>query len=92
MDILTSAPGFGTWSRVAESIPFPSNGYRGDYVKAIGELLRTKVGAEFHRPAAAVLANLFLKIRRKNKTPYIRAVITRCRELIGDDGFHRVSN
>ncbi|HWM69318.1 MAG TPA: arginine--tRNA ligase [Steroidobacteraceae bacterium] len=89
MDILTVSAWLRYLEQGGESIPFPSNGYRGDYVKPVGELLRTKVGAEFHRPAAAVLANL-PEDSPENKDAYIDAVITRCRELIGDDGFQRV--
>ena len=89
MDILTVS----TWLRYleqgGEKIPFPSNGYRGDYVNPIAEQLRAKVGTEFQRPAAAVLANLPTDTP-ETKDAYIDAVIDRCRELIGTDGFHRV--
>jgi arginyl-tRNA synthetase len=89
MDILTVSAWLRYLEQGGESIPFPSNGYRGDYVKPIGELLRAKVGTELHRPAAAVLANL-PEDTPESKDAYIDAVIERCRELIGVDGFHRV--
>src|SRR5258708_13732010 len=56
----------------------------------MAQQLRAKVGAEFHRPAAAVLANLPDDAPAGDKDVYIDAVINRCRELIGDDGFRRV--
>jgi arginyl-tRNA synthetase len=90
MDILTVS----TWLRYleqgGENIPFPSNGYRGNYVFPIAAQLRAKVGGEFHRPAAAVLANLPDDAPAGDKDAYIDAVIERARELIGADGFHRV--
>jgi arginyl-tRNA synthetase len=89
MDILTVSAWLRYLEQGGEDIPFPSNGYRGDYVKPIGEILRANVGSEFHRPAATVLANL-PEDTPETKDAYIDAVITRCRELIGDDGFHRV--
>lgn len=89
VDILTASVWLRYLEQGGEVIPFPSNGYRGDYVKPIGELLRAKVGARFHRPAAAVLANL-PEDTPENKEVYIDAVIDRCRELVGVDGFHTV--
>jgi arginyl-tRNA synthetase len=89
VDILTASVWLRYLEQGSEVIPFPSNGYRGDYVKPIGELLRAKVGAQFHRPAAAVLANL-PEDTPENKDVYIDAVIERCRELIGVDAFYTV--
>jgi arginyl-tRNA synthetase len=90
MDILAVS----TWLRYleqgAQMLPFPANGYRGDYVFPIAAQLRTKVGAEFHRPAAAVLANLPEDAPAGDKEAYIDAVIERARELIGADGFRQV--
>jgi len=90
MDILAVS----TWLRYleqgGEKLPFPANGYRGNYVFPIAAQLRTKVGAELHRPAAAVLANLPEDAPAGDKEIYIDAVIERARELIGADGFRRV--
>jgi arginyl-tRNA synthetase len=89
VDILTASVWLRYLEQGGEVIPFPSNGYRGDYVKPIGELLRAKVGAQFDRPAAIVMANL-PEDTPENKDVYIDAVIERCRELIGVDGFYTV--
>jgi arginyl-tRNA synthetase len=90
MDILAVS----TWLRYleqgGENLPFPANGYRGNYVFPIAAQLREKVGAEFHRPAAAVLANLPEDAPAGDKEIYIDAVIERARELIGPQGFQRV--
>ena len=90
MDILAVS----TWLRYleqgGEALPFPSNGYRGNYVFPIAEQLRAKLSGELHRPAAAVLANLPEDAPAGDKDIYIDAVIARARELIGEDGFRRV--
>jgi arginyl-tRNA synthetase len=90
MDILAVS----TWLRYleqgGEKLPFPANGYRGNYVFPIAGQLRTKVGAELHRPAAAVLANLPEDAPAGDKELYIDAMIERARELIGADGLRRV--
>ncbi len=83
-----------TWLRYLETggekIPFPSNGYRGNYVIPLAEELRAGLGAELHRPASAVLANLPPDAPEGDKDAYIDAVIGRARELIGEDGFRHV--
>ncbi|MDB6101518.1 MAG: argS, partial [Gammaproteobacteria bacterium] len=90
MDILAVS----TWLRYleqgGETLPFPANGYRGNYVFPIAGQLRAKVGAELHRPAAAVLANLPEDAPAGDKEIYVDAVIERARELIGLQGFRRV--
>lgn len=90
MDILAVS----TWLRYleqgGEALPFPSNGYRGNYVFPLAELLRAKVGDELQRPAAAVLANLPEDAPAGDKEAYTDAVIERARELIGVQGFRQV--
>jgi arginyl-tRNA synthetase len=90
MDILAVSTWLRYLEKGGEQLPFPSNGYRGNYVFPIAEQLRAKVGSEFHRPAAAVLANLPEDAPAGDKDVYIDAVIERARELIGADGFRRV--
>lgn len=83
-----------TWLRYLEScgevLPFPSNGYRGDYVRPLAERLRAKVGDSMRHPAGAVLLNLPPDAPVGDKDAYIDAVIGRARELIGANGFRQV--
>jgi arginyl-tRNA synthetase len=83
-----------TWLRYleicGEELPFPSNGYRGDYVRPLAEKLRAQVGDSMRHPAGAVLLNLPPDAPVGDKDAYIDAVIARARELIGADGFRRV--
>jgi arginyl-tRNA synthetase len=90
MDILAVSSWLRYLEKGGEQIPFPSNGYRGNYVLPLADQLREVVGNEFHRPAAAALANLPEDAPAGDKDVYIDAVIERCRELIGVDGFRRV--
>ena len=90
MDILAVS----TWVRYLEAcgeqLPFPQNGYRGDYVRPLAQQLRSSAGESLRRPAAALLANLPADAPAGDKEAYIDALIARARELIGADGFGRV--
>jgi arginyl-tRNA synthetase len=90
MDIL----GVSTWVRYlelcGEQLPFPHNGYRGDYVRPLAAQLQRVVGASLRHPAAVVLANLPADAPAGDKEAYIDALIGRARELIGPDGFRQV--
>jgi arginyl-tRNA synthetase len=90
MDILAVS----TWVRYlelwAEELPFPANGYRGDYVRALAQRLREREGESLRRSAAAVLAGLPADAPAGDKEAYIDALIERARALIGADGFARV--
>ena len=83
-----------TWLRYLEAcgeqLPFPSNGYRGDYVRPLAEKLRTQVGESMRHPAGAVLLNLPPDAPIGDKDAYIDAMIARARELIGADGFRKI--
>jgi arginyl-tRNA synthetase len=90
MDILTVS----TWLRYLQAggaeLPFPSNGYRGDYVHAIAAQLELRCGRELQRPAAAVLAELPQDAPAGDKELYIDALIARMRTLLGEGGFNQV--
>jgi arginyl-tRNA synthetase len=90
MDILAVS----TWVRYLESggeeLPFPENGYRGDYVRPLAQQLRASLGEALRRPAAAVLAQLPADAPAGDKEAYIDALIGRARTLIGAEGFTHV--
>jgi arginyl-tRNA synthetase len=90
MDILAVS----TWIRylelLDESLPFPANGYRGDYVRPLAQKLRASCGEGLRRPAAAVLAGLPADAPAGDKETYIDALIARARALLGAEGFARV--
>ena len=90
MDILAVS----TWVRYlelcGEQLPFPENGYRGDYVRPLARQLLAGEGERLRRPAASVLANLPPDAPGGDKEAYIDALIARAHALIGADGFARV--
>jgi arginyl-tRNA synthetase len=90
MDILT----LSTWLRYLQAggaaLPFPANGYRGDYVQAIAAQLELRYGAELRRPAEPLLAGLPQDAPEGDKEQYIDALIGRMRTLLGADGFDQV--
>ena len=90
MDILTVS----TWVRYleicGETLPFPENGYRGDYVRPLAQKLRQAVGNDLRHPAAKVLARLPPDAPAGDKEAYIDALIGRAQELLGAHGFARL--
>jgi len=84
MNILAAS----VWLRYLElqgvSIPFPSNGYRGDYVLDIARTLSAQIGATACRSATEVLEDLPPdEPDGGDRELYIDAVIARCRLLLG---------
>jgi arginyl-tRNA synthetase len=84
-----------TWLRYlehcGESFAFPANGYRGDYIVAIGQQLAATQGRRLCHGAAEVFKDLPSdEPQGGDKDIYIDAVIARARLLIGDDAFRGV--
>ncbi len=90
MDILAVS----TWLRYleicGEELPFPANGYRGDYVRPLAQKLYAKVGEGMRHPAGAVLLKLPDDAPLGDKEIYIDALMERARELLGADGFREI--
>jgi arginyl-tRNA synthetase len=74
----------------SEELAFPTNGYRGDYVQPIAQLLLAQEGTRFKRAAATISAHLPPDAPDGDKEKHIDALITRARELLGADGFREV--
>ncbi|NQV85725.1 MAG: arginine--tRNA ligase, partial [Woeseiaceae bacterium] len=88
MDIL----GASVWLRWLEScgveVPFPSGGYRGEYIRAIAAEIDT---ASLVPPAASdVLAGLPMDEPAGDKEEYVEAIIAKARSLQGEDGFDHI--
>jgi len=90
MDILTASVWLRYLELCGEQFTFPSNGYRGDYVRPIAEKLLTAERRRLHRPAAKVFADLPPDAPAGDKDEYIDAVIERARALLGADDLRRV--
>ncbi len=90
MDILAASVWLRYLELCGESLPFPANGYRGDYVRPVAARLRSQHGDALRRPAAEVLAGLPPdEGAGGDKDSYIDAVIARARSLLGA-GFRTV--
>ncbi len=90
VDILTVSAWVRYLEACGERLPFPENGYRGEYVRALAENLRAAEGESLRRSAAEVLTGLPPDAPAGDKEAYIDALIDRARALIGADGFTRV--
>jgi arginyl-tRNA synthetase len=86
MDIL----GASVWLRWLESrgvdVPFPRGGYRGDYIRDIATSIDTS-GLE---PVdSATVTQGLPEDSAENADAYVDALVARCRQLYGEDGFDR---
>jgi arginyl-tRNA synthetase len=90
MEILSASVWLRYLEAGGEALAFPSNGYRGEYLKPIAAGLREKVGAKLERTASQVFTGLPPDAPAGNEDEYIDAVIARSRELLGTAGFGEV--
>ncbi|HWJ04637.1 MAG TPA: arginine--tRNA ligase [Steroidobacteraceae bacterium] len=89
MDILAASVWLRYLESFGEEFPFPSNGYRGDYIRPIATKLVERAGRALVRPAAEVFGNLPPDAPEGDKDEYIDAVIERAKSLLGPDGFRQ---
>jgi arginyl-tRNA synthetase len=90
MDILAVSAWLRYLEACGETLEFPSNGYRGDYVREVAQAVKNTVGESLRRPAGEVFKDLPPDAPVGDKDKYVDAVIARARALIGEDGFRRV--
>ena len=91
MDILAASVWLRYLELCGEAFAFPSNGYRGDYVRTISRKLHDAEGTRLARPAAEVFAALPPdEPAGGDKDQYIDAVVHRMRALLGAADFRRV--
>jgi arginyl-tRNA synthetase len=90
MDILAVSAWVRYLELCGEQLPFPENGYRGEYVRALAAQLRESAAEGWRRPASRVLAGLPADAPAGDKEAYIDALIARARELIGAQAFREL--
>ncbi|HLK70746.1 MAG TPA: arginine--tRNA ligase, partial [Steroidobacteraceae bacterium] len=90
MDILTVSTWMRYLERCGEPVAFPSNGYRGDYVRDIAAQLYAQQGPALRRPAPAVLSELPADAPAGDKEQHIDALIERMRTLLGGEAVQQV--
>lgn len=91
MDILATSVWLRYLEVCGETFEFPVNGYRGAYVRDIAQQLFAQHGKAFAHSTANVFANLPAdESRGGDKEIYIDAVITRAKELLGNENYRTV--
>jgi arginyl-tRNA synthetase len=84
MDILATSVWIRYLEECGEVLPFPSNAYRGDYVREIASDIHKTSGDNYRRPIAVVLENLPAdEPQGGDKELYIDALIDRAKTLLG---------
>jgi arginyl-tRNA synthetase len=84
MDILATSVWIRYLEECGEVLPFPSNAYRGDYVREIASDIHKTSGDNYRRPSATVLENLPAdEPQGGDKELYIDALIERAKTLLG---------
>ncbi len=84
-----------TWLRYLEAcgerFTFPANGYRGEYIRAIGQQLLAAEGAGLRRGGDEIFADLPPdEPHGGDKDAYIDALVARARALLGEAVFLRI--
>lgn len=88
MDIL----GASVWLRLLEQdgikVPFPSGGYRGDYIRDIAN----NINATGIKSVSAndVANDLPADVPEGDKEAYVEAIIAKAKSLLGDEGFDHI--
>jgi len=91
MDILATSVWLRYLELCGEDLPFPSNGYRGDYVWDIAASLHRDHGDTYRYAAEQVLSGLPPdEPEGGDKEQYIDALIERSRGLLGDNRYRYV--
>jgi arginyl-tRNA synthetase len=84
MDILATSIWLRYLEECGEVLPFPSNGYRGDYVREIAWKIHKASANQYHQPIATVLENTPAdEPQGGDKDVYIDALIERAKTLLG---------
>ena len=91
MDILAASVWLRYLERLGATLVFPSNGYRGEYVREIAESLYQKQGQNLWIDVDAVLKDLPPdEPEGGDKEIYIDAIVQRAKDLLGEKGYRVV--
>jgi arginyl-tRNA synthetase len=92
MDILAASVWLRYLDLCGETIAFPVNGYKGDYIWDIGATLHREHGDRFRHPAETVFRDLPPDEGDAggDKEKHIDGIIARCKELLGEDDYRHV--
>ncbi|MGB2280013.1 MAG: arginine--tRNA ligase, partial [Pseudomonadales bacterium] len=87
MNILAASVWLRYLALEGETVPFPSNGYQGEYVKDIAAALHERVGSDLKHSIAEVSKDLPADAPEGDKEAHIDAIIERAQQLLGDENY-----
>jgi arginyl-tRNA synthetase len=91
MEILATSIWLRYLELCGESVPFPSNGYRGDYLRPLAGQVYAAAGRALAHPAADVFADLPPdEPAGGDKDAHIDALIERARRLLGPERYQQI--
>ena len=90
MDILAASVWLRYLELGGETLPFPSNGYRGGYIREIAATLRERESARLHRPSEAVFESVPADAPAGDREAHIDGVIANMRKLLGEKDYRLV--
>ena len=91
MDILAASVWLRYLEECGEALVFPSNGYRGEYVRGIAWELHKQAGERFRHPIGAVMDGLPPdEPDGGDKEIHIDALVAKAKILLGAEGYRRV--
>ena len=91
VDIMAVSVWLRYLERLGETVPFPANGYKGEYLLPIAAALEAAHGRTLGRAGAEVAANLPPDAPAGgDKEVFVDAIIARMRLLLGEPGFRLV--
>ncbi|GFO77368.1 arginyl-tRNA synthetase [Bathymodiolus platifrons methanotrophic gill symbiont] len=91
MDILTASVWLRYLEECGEVLTFPSNGYRGDYIREIAANIHRESNNEYRHPVALVFEEIPAdEPQGGDKDKHIDALIARAKTLLGTKQYHDV--
>ena len=76
--------------RCGETLRFPENGYRGDYLLPLAAQLHARHGEAWCHSAGHIFKDVPPDAPEGNKDQHVDALIARCRELIGEAAWQQL--
>jgi arginyl-tRNA synthetase len=91
MDILALSIWLRYLEECGEALPFPSNGYRGEYIRQIGFDLHKNIGTLYRIPANQLLQDIIPdEPQGGDKEKHIDELIARAKVMLGDTHFRQL--
>ncbi|MCB1616494.1 MAG: arginine--tRNA ligase [Pseudomonadales bacterium] len=91
MDILATSVWLRYLELCGETLAFPSNGYKGDYIVDYAKTLFAASGSQFRHDTQAVFAHIAAdEPEGGDKEQHIDALIQRCKTLLGEHNYELV--